>query len=51
MTLVEGAISFVAKAIAIIRLSATGGGHFEFFNEKVNVKMETVFSVLWDLYK
>ena len=46
MTLVEGSASFVAKVIAIIRLSATGCGHLKIFNEKVDVKMENVFSVL-----
>ena len=31
-------IPFIAKDIAIIRLLVTGGGHLEFFHEKVDGK-------------
>ena len=40
--LVQVSIPFIAKDIAILRLSVTGGGHLEFSHEKVDEKMETV---------
>ena len=39
---VQVSIPFVAKEIAIIRLSVTGGSHLEFPQEKVDEKMESV---------
>ena len=38
MTRIQVSVSSDATVIAIIRLSATGGSHFEFFKEKVDVK-------------
>ena len=44
---VQVSIPFIAKDIAILRLSVTGGGHLEFSHEKVDEKNgNSVFSLL-----
>ena len=42
--LIQVSVPIVAKDIAILRLSVISGGHFEFFHEIVDTKMETFFS-------
>ena len=39
---VHVSISFIAKDIAILRLSLTGGDHLEFYHEQLDEKKETV---------